>query len=83
MENIDESVQIICWHSKFESIKLVQREYQRHFGKPAPNRLKIGRLIQRFKDTGSVTYRKGSGRPKQVNAIVDRVQNAFENSPRT
>ena len=61
--SIEERVQIILLHAKFENAEEVRRQWKNHFTTQPPNRETIYNLVKKFNDTGSVHDQQRSGRP--------------------
>ena len=67
--------------SKTESVITVQRAFCNCFGIDLPLPQNIRRWYHQFEETGCLCKGKSSGRPRSSNENVERIQQAFEESP--
>lgn len=64
--SIEERIQIVLLHAKFENFQEVRRQWKNHFTTPPPQVKTIQKLVTKFKETGSVHDRERSGRARSV-----------------
>jgi hypothetical protein len=60
---VKRKVQCVLWLAKFESVSRVRREYRRVLNEEPPHENNISRWDEQLKETGSLLYKKRSGRP--------------------
>ena len=73
--------QTVVWYVEFKSIIRVQREFRRVFNQDAPTDKSIKKWYETFLATGTVLKKHGGGR-KVSDETVEKVQAAYEQSPR-
>lgn len=66
---------------RHQSVTVVRRAFRSRFGVKAPHYHSIMRWCKQFENTGSIHKGKPTGRPRTPNDSVDRVRQAFENTP--
>ena len=68
--------------AKTNAIVTIQRAFRTEFGIDLPHRQSIRRWVRQFKETGCLCKGKSSGRPRAAEEQVERIHDAFEDSPR-
>jgi transposase len=81
MANVQEKAKCVLWFFETKSVIKTQRRFRTQYGKDPPSDNAIRRWLKQFKETGCVLHRKGAGRPSISQEDVDRIQEAFSESP--
>lgn len=58
-------------------------QFKKEFNKDPPARSTIDTWVRKFKQTGTLQRKKGSGRPPINSDIVEEIRTVFENAPET
>ena len=72
---------VLCFEVS-RSVITVQREFRARIRKDAPHRNNITRWYQQFVETGCLCKGKIPGRPRVSDDNIERVREAFQQSPR-
>ena len=81
MLTIQQKAQCVFWYYKLKSPTAIQRKFRNEFGQDLLS-LTALRWFKNFMETGSILYRKRSGRPSIDEETVDAVRVAFHRNPR-
>lgn len=79
MSTIQEKAKIVRLVHECGSIAKAQRRFVLEQNKPAPHRHSIRRWVKQFEETGSVTKKKSSGRPRRSVERAKIIREAFHN----
>ena len=82
MLTIEQKAQYVLWYHKVKSPTAVQRNFRNEFGQDPSHTNSIKIWFKNFMETGSILYRKRSGRPSIDEETVDAVRVAFHRSPK-
>lgn len=82
MATVQEKTQCVLWLAEFKSVISVQRRFRREYQKDPPHENNIRRWMKQFKDTGTVSKRKQTGRPGVSDDLVEEIRLSCVRSPK-
>ena len=83
MLSTEDRINIVLLIAKYDSVTTARREWQRRFASKPPCESTFRLVFRKFTETGSVHDAERSGRPSLPEGDVVRVQEEFEDNPRS
>ena len=82
MFTMEKTIALVTFRLRGLTYEQVREAFNRRFQKPAPTRMNIRTLVNKFQRTGRVDDEERSGRPSTSQETVLRIHEAIECSPR-